>query len=238
VDSRPKRQASSQAVRYLRGEDHVRIAADATPSEVRQWAEDWYNLWALEVCHADKSERRVERFILCCSRLAVIAELHKLNPKPLLTFIREVGVASFSGRIPTRSDSHVDKAQGVVERVESWAKGQIVQAEAAKARSQDGASRPPASKPKRTRRPSRARKPRPLTPRQTEVVQIVGECKGDIAEAARRLGKNRKTVEEAYRAGMTKLGKTVYHSKGKTRLLARDRRGQENISEGDDQRRQ
>jgi DNA-binding CsgD family transcriptional regulator len=102
----------------------------------------------------------------------------------------------------------------------------------------DEAIKPPASKPKRTRRRSRARKARPLTPRQTEVVQIVGECKGNIAEVARRLGKNRKTVEEAYRAGMTKLGKTVYHSTDKTRLLARDRRGQENIGEGDDQRRQ
>ncbi len=87
------------------------------------------------------------------------------------------------------------------------------------------------------RRAGKPRKPRPLTPRQTEVIQIVGECKGNIAAAARRFGRDRKTIEEIYRAGMTKLGKTVYHSKDKTRLLARDRRGQETVSEDDDRRR-
>ena len=92
-------------------------------------------------------------------------------------------------------------------------------------------------KPKPSRRAVRSRKPRPLTPRQVEVVQVVGECKGNVAAAARRLGRDRKTVEESYRAGMTKLGKTVYHSRDKTLLLARDRRGQETVSEGDDRRR-
>lgn len=102
----------------------------------------------------------------------------------------------------------------------------------------DEAAKPARKKPKRTRRPSKARKPRPLTPRQIEVVQIVGECKGNIAKAARQLGKDRKTVEEAYRAGMAKLGKTVYRSRDKTRLLPRDKRGQEAVSEEDDLRRQ
>jgi len=92
------------------------------------------------------------------------------------------------------------------------------------------------AKAKRTRRGTRDRKPRPLTPRQTEVVQIVGECRGDIAKAAKRLGLHRKTVAEAYRAGLKKLGKVaVTHG---TRLYSRDRRGQADISDADDMRRQ
>ena len=102
----------------------------------------------------------------------------------------------------------------------------------------DEAIKPARKKPKRARRPSKPRKPRPLTPRQAEVIQIVGECKGSIAEAAKRLGRDRKTVEEAYRAGMAKLGKTVYRSRDKTRLLPRDKRGQEAVSQEDDLRRQ
>ena len=99
------------------------------------------------------------------------------------------------------------------------------------------AVKPAVNKPKRTRCPTKYRKPRPLTVRQTEVVQIVGECTGNIAKAARQLGRDRKTVEETYRAGLAKLGKTVYHSRDKTRLLPRDKRGQEAVSEDDDLRR-
>jgi hypothetical protein len=88
----------------------------------------------------------------------------------------------------------------------------------------------------RKRRAGKPPKPRPLTARQTEVIQIVGNCNGNIAKAAKRLGLNRKTVDEAYRAGMGKLGKTVVTSRDKTRLLARDRRGQCDLSEDDDKR--
>jgi DNA-binding CsgD family transcriptional regulator len=87
------------------------------------------------------------------------------------------------------------------------------------------------------RRATKPRKPRPLTPRQTEVVQIVGECKGNVAAAARRLGRDRKTVAQNYTAAMAKLGKEVFRSRDKTRLLARDRRGQETVSVEDDRRR-
>jgi hypothetical protein len=95
----------------------------------------------------------------------------------------------------------------------------------------------PADKPaRRTRRGTKPRKPRPLTGRQVEAVQVVGECKGDIAKAAKRLGLHRKTVAESYKAGLTKLGKVAV--KHGTRLFPRDRRGQEDIAEGDDTRRQ
>ena len=123
-----KRQVSSQAVRYVRGENSFRIAAEATPEQVCEWAEDWYKLWTLEVCGGN---RRVERFIDCCSRLAAVAELQKLNAAPLLTFIREMGDVRLFGRIPAKSDSHLGEAQDVVERVDSWAKGQISEEKAA-----------------------------------------------------------------------------------------------------------
>lgn len=117
---------------YVRGENHFQIADESPPDQVHQWAEDWFNLWTLEVCHTDKSMRRVERFIDCSSRLAAVAELHSINAAPLLTFIRELGEAWLAGPIPSRSDSHLGEAQDVVERVDSWAKGNIVQRNAAK----------------------------------------------------------------------------------------------------------
>ena len=89
-------------------------------------------------------------------------------------------------------------------------------------------------KPRRKRRRRKADSPPPLTAKQTEAVQIVGECKGNIAEAARQLGRDPSTVRQHYQAGMGKLGKkAVKH--GTTRLPS-DRRGQENVSSDDDQR--
>jgi hypothetical protein len=90
---------------------------------------------------------------------------------------------------------------------------------------------------RRRKRGGKPRKPMPLTPRQTEVAQIMGECRGNVAEAARRLRRDRKTIEGTYRAAMGKLGKTAYLSKDKTRLLTRDRRGQYDVAEEDDKRR-
>ena len=92
-------------------------------------------------------------------------------------------------------------------------------------------------KPKPRKRASgKPRKPRPLTCIETETMQIVGECKGNIAAAARRLGKDRKTVEQAYRNGLSKVGKEAYwqNKRAKTRLLARDKRGQEAVSTDDE----
>jgi predicted DNA-binding protein (UPF0251 family) len=79
----------------------------------------------------------------------------------------------------------------------------------------------------------RARNPKPLTAKQLEVVQTVGECEGNIAEAARRLGKDRKTVDEAYKAACEKIGMAAPSAK-KTIRLAQDMRGQETIASNDD----
>ena len=91
---------------------------------------------------------------------------------------------------------------------------------------------------KRKRARKKTRKPRPLTARQTEVIQIVGECRGNLAEAARRLGRDRKTVKEAYTAGLAKLGKNAVHIKKSDKLIPRDKRGQADVSDIDDTRRE
>jgi DNA-binding NarL/FixJ family response regulator len=67
----------------------------------------------------------------------------------------------------------------------------------------------PAAGKRRTprRRPSTTGKRCALTPKQVEVVQIVGECKGNIAEAARKLGRDPKTIAECFKAATKKLGK-------------------------------
>ncbi len=75
---------------------------------------------------------------------------------------------------------------------------------------------------------------RKLTGKQLEASQIVAECKGDIAEAARRLGKDAKTVRQHYNAAMKKMGRiAVKHA---TQKLPLDRRGAANLSEADDMR--
>ena len=89
---------------------------------------------------------------------------------------------------------------------------------------------------RRTRRPPFERKPRPLTERQTEVINIVGECKGSLADAARRLGIDRKSLKESYDAGNRKLasaGVPIPSSrpKPKTERLPKDPRGQVNVAQ-------
>jgi DNA-binding CsgD family transcriptional regulator len=91
----------------------------------------------------------------------------------------------------------------------------------------------------RKRHPRRRKRPpttgRPLSEKQIEAMQIVGDCKGNLAEAARRLGKDPKTVRQHYNAALRKLGKAAV--KHATRALPSDRRGQVNLSADDDRRR-
>jgi hypothetical protein len=88
----------------------------------------------------------------------------------------------------------------------------------------------------RRRAAGKSPRPRPLTSRQTEVIQVVGECKGNLAAAAQRLGRDRKTIKEIYQAGMSKLGKDVTYRKKSDRLIARDRRGQVDVSDIEERR--
>jgi DNA-binding NarL/FixJ family response regulator len=88
-------------------------------------------------------------------------------------------------------------------------------------------------RPKRRRRKTDA-VPRPLTAKQAEAIQIVGECKGNFAQAADRIGRDRATVRQHYNAGMKKLGRTAV--KHRTQQLPSDKRGQDSVSSDDDRR--
>lgn len=93
--------------------------------------------------------------------------------------------------------------------------------------------KPEASK-RRRRRPAAEPMAEKLTPKQAEAVQIVGECKGNIAEAARRLARDPATVRQHYKAGMKKLGKLA--PKVKTTRMRTDKRGQDDVTNNDDRR--
>ena len=86
---------------------------------------------------------------------------------------------------------------------------------------------------KRRRRPPL--QPKRLTAKQIEASKLHGECKGNIAEVARRMGKDRSTAEQHIVAAFTKLGKSV-PTKPKTTKLKTDRRGQSDVTKSDDHR--
>ena len=86
----------------------------------------------------------------------------------------------------------------------------------------------------RRRRPPVAPKDRGLTGPQTEAMQLFGECRGDYAEAARRLGIDRKSFKERCDAACKKLGKIAVKPKPKTKPQPHDKRGQLAIADKDD----
>jgi hypothetical protein len=92
---------------------------------------------------------------------------------------------------------------------------------------------------KTPRRPRKKLAPRKLTEIQRKTLEVVAECKGNVAKAAGRLGKDPKTVKEAYRTALLKLGKepTTY-GKVNTGTYFRDKRGQDDVADIDDQRRE
>lgn len=104
---------------------------------------------------------------------------------------------------------------------------------------QDGT---PAEKPngtaKRKRRKRGSDKPRELTLRQVEAMQLYGECKGNFTEMGRRMGLDRKTAKQHYEVAAKKIGQQAVKLKHETTTIAHDRRGQADISEIDDARRE
>jgi hypothetical protein len=75
---------------------------------------------------------------------------------------------------------------------------------------------------------------KPLTEIQLKTVHVVSVCDGNLSKAARELGRDRKTVEENYRAAMKKLGRAaVSHTKSQ---LPVGRRGEDLVSDQDDAR--
>jgi hypothetical protein len=79
------------------------------------------------------------------------------------------------------------------------------------------------------RRAARA-KSRPLTDKQVTAQRLMGECDGNITEAAARMGCKRQTFMEHLAAGNAKLGKLAVN-RPKTERLREDRRGQLSTSE-------
>ena len=70
---------------------------------------------------------------------------------------------------------------------------------------------------------------------QLEAVQLFGDCEGNIAETGRRIGVDRKTVEQHITAAFEKMGKSVPNI-ARTKRLQKDNRGQEHLSDDDDHR--
>jgi predicted DNA-binding protein (UPF0251 family) len=88
---------------------------------------------------------------------------------------------------------------------------------------------------RRKRRRSSNETPKPLTELQVEAIKLHGDCEGNTAEVARRMGISRKAAEQHIKLANKKLGKMAVQKK-KTKSLPTDRRGQENLSEDDDRR--
>ncbi len=100
---------------------------------------------------------------------------------------------------------------------------------------QDGAQ---PGAPKRKRRKRASDKPRELTRPQIEAMQLYGECKGNFTEMGRRMGIDRKTAKQHYEAAAKKVGQQAVNPYPKTTTIAHDRRGQADVSEIDDARRE
>jgi DNA-binding CsgD family transcriptional regulator len=135
-------------------------------------------------------------------------------------------------------DEALYRANGDHEQARHEAAGIVEELEAELHRLRLAADSVSRSKARAEGKPRRRRKvdpkPRPLTDKQTEAVHMVGECKGNVTEAANRLGRDRKTVEQHYKAAMKKLGKS--QSEHLTIQSRADRRGQATIATGDDRR--
>lgn len=78
-------------------------------------------------------------------------------------------------------------------------------------------------------RKAKGRQSRELTPLQTRAVQLDGECNGNISEAARRMGVDRKTYKQHLDAAYRKLGRLAPMLSRTTRL-PKDKRGQERVT--------
>lgn len=74
-----------------------------------------------------------------------------------------------------------------------------------------------------------------LTVKQRVAIEIVADCQGDFAKAARRLGKDRKTVKQHYDAGMKKMGEAIGR-KPKVKSLPTGSRGESEATAEDDPR--
>jgi predicted DNA-binding protein (UPF0251 family) len=78
---------------------------------------------------------------------------------------------------------------------------------------QTGSNSGAASKPRKRRCSRTLPSNRTITQKEAEAVMVVGECNGNKSEAARRLGKDRSTVQELYKSGLKKAGGALSNTK-------------------------
>ena len=158
--------------------------------------------------------------LLGCNRSLEAANQALVNADRIL---RSIGAKGYPAMSAERAAT-IQAAEAKLVEYLRWAKGD----EPAKAEGQVDSGKQPIHKLKRRRRKSDAQ-PNALTPRQLEAMQIVGECKGNMAEAAKRIGRHRKTVQQHYQAALAKLGRTAV--KHATQQPTLDRRGQETMTD-------
>jgi DNA-binding CsgD family transcriptional regulator len=134
-------------------------------------------------------------------------------PAPAWELANELLLLS-RGKIKLPLPQRVIRAIVLAEQLQNWARAQER-----------------STVPKRRRRVQRAR---PLTPKQVQAVQVVGECQGNMAEAARRLGVHPATVRQHYLAATKKVPEvvsSVARAKLARRRLPADHRGQPTIAD-------
>jgi len=96
---------------------------------------------------------------------------------------------------------------------------------------------PPTKAKQKRRRRAPAKEPAPLTPKETEAMQLVGEHKGNFTAAGRAAGKSRQAMQKLYEKACRKLGKSAVEPAAKTQGLPTDHRGQIDVADPDAARR-
>jgi len=184
----------------------------------------------LDIAHGEVEDpgagRLPDNFEKLTNRLRIWCVKHGIDPAPLWdlytqSLLTRLGISDEPRLSQQELRGLSRKCFGVLQLMRDW------KPDAAGGKTADAGTG--GGKARKRHRPKTRLQDRPLTERQVEAVTVVGECNGNITAAALRLGKDRKTVSEAYHAALRKLGRKV--TRPKTANLPRDKRGQENVSE-------
>jgi hypothetical protein len=93
----------------------------------------------------------------------------------------------------------------------------------------DGAASHAAKRKRRRRRRASVKILAPLTAKQVEAMQLVGEHKGDYTAAGAAAGKSRQAMKKLHEIACKKLGRKGVEKAAKTQPLPTDRRGQSKV---------
>jgi predicted DNA-binding protein (UPF0251 family) len=88
-----------------------------------------------------------------------------------------------------------------------------------------------ATEPKGNRRKHRQQKPKKLTAKQLEAVEMFGKCESNYSEAARKMGISRNAFRDHINAAYWKLGQKV-PTMARTQSMPTDRRGGASVAAG------